>query len=67
MVTYTSPQILYSLIIVIQEVDTSPNYKVELTLINFLFLLSYGTPSDPPFVINSPNLNQLSISVLYNH
>ena len=37
-------------IIVIQEVDTSPNYKLELTLINFPFfppLLSYGTPSPP--------------------
>ena len=35
-------------IIVIQEVDTSPNYKLKLTLINFPFfppLLSYGTPS----------------------
>ena len=34
-------------IIMIQKVDTSPNYKLELTLINFLFfppLLSYGTP-----------------------
>ena len=48
MVTYTSLQFSNPSIIVIQEVDTSPNYKLKLTLINFPFfppLLSYGTPS----------------------